>query len=246
MITTKISQLVTTKSDGAINVVHVHVGDHVQKGAALVDLDTKELESKARALAAQAKGQHADANASYATAHDGMRQVGVQTMLYKGGAGTREGIAQARAQASQAGSQGQAASERAKSTEVDLEETTRLIKEASIVSPIEGDVVSLTARAGASAQRGTTVARISDTSDLRVKFTVPLEVRRKLTRGQVVEVVMPNAPRNFLATIVEITDVGESRLPLAVVEADIDDSKLTKNELSPTAQGHVRIAGGKS
>jgi multidrug efflux pump subunit AcrA (membrane-fusion protein) len=189
-----------------------------------------------------------DAGASYAQAQDAARQMQLQARLQRVGAGTAEAVRQASASKAQYGSSGAAAGERAAQSQTDLVETNRLIGLTKIAAPFDGIVVSLRTHEGENAGKGLTVARISDPEDLRVKFTVPLEQRGKLKVGQTIEVIMPGLTRKILASITAINDVQETRLAVMVVEADIDDSKLNPGEVSPTAQGHVRIEapGAKS
>ncbi len=248
MITTKHSELLATISDGVVKKINVKVGQTVHKGDVLVELDDLELQAKARNLAAGIRSAKADAGAAYAQANDASRQMALQSRLQRVGAGTAEAVRQAQASRSQYGSSGQAASERAAQSQTDLVEVNRLIAATKIAAPFDGIVVSLRVREGENAGKGLTVARVSAPDDLRVKFTVPLDQRGKLKLNQSVEVVMPGLTRKITATITAFDDVQETRLAVMVVEADIDDSKLTPGEVSPTAQGHVRIEaqGAKS
>ncbi len=244
VITTKHSELVPTASDGRVLKIDVHPGQRVHAGDVLVELDDTELKARALGLAANVRASKSDAGASYAQAQDAARQAQMQDRLRRLGAGTAEAVRQAQASRSQFGSSGAAASERAASAAADLAETQRLIARAKITSPIDGVVVSLRVRDGENASKGQTVARVSDPSDLRVKFIVPQDQRGTLVLGQSIEVVMPGLTRKLFATITSFNDVQEARLAVTVVEADIDDSKLIPSEVSPTAQGHVRIDPG--
>jgi RND family efflux transporter MFP subunit len=245
VITTHTSLLLSTDFDGRVNKVNVRQGQVVHAGDVLIELDDQELRAKARNAAAAERAAKGDAGAAYAMSSDANRQMSMQARLARAGAVSVEAVRQAAATRSQYGSQGAAASSRAEQAAADRSELERLIGKAKIVAPFDGIVVSVRAKTGENARKGQTVARVSDPRDLIVKFAVPQDLRARVKEGQMVEVLMGQTLPVF-AKITSITDVQEAPISFAVVEADIDDSKLPPNAVSPTAQGHVRIAGGKS
>jgi macrolide-specific efflux system membrane fusion protein len=246
VITTKTTLLLSTDFDGRVNKVNVRQGQQVHAGDVLIELDDQELRSRAAIAAHNERAAKGDAGAAYAMSGDANRQMQVQARLARAGAVAQEAVRQAAATRSQYGSQGAAASDRAASAADEKKELERLIGKAKIVAPFDGTVVSVRAKAGENARKGQTVARVSDPKDLMVKFAVPQDLRSRVKEGQMVEVLMPGQTGQVFAKITSITDVQEAPISFAVVEADIDDSKLPPNAVSPTAQGHVRIAGGKS
>ena len=246
MITTRTSLLLSTDFDGRVTKVNVRQGQQVHAGDVLIELDDSELKAKAKNAAAAQRAAKGDAGAAYAMSSDASRQMAMQARLARAGAVAVESVRQAQATRNQYGSQGAAASSRAEQAAADLDELERLIGKAKIVAPFDGTVVSVRAKTGENARKGQTVARVSDPKDLMVKFAVPQDLRSRVKEGQMVEVVMPGQTGQVFAKITSVQDVQEALISFVVVEADIDDSKLPPNAVSPTAQGHVRIAGGKS
>jgi RND family efflux transporter MFP subunit len=251
IITTKETRLISTETGGKIIKIYVKPGQLVHKGDPIMDLDSQELEAQARKAERNIQASKADASASYIEASNAARKADIQGRLFRGGAGTKEQINEAMASRDAAGSKGASASEHAKSAEEDLKETKRLIEATKIKAEIDGEIVFLNGQEGKMLAQKQTVARVSDTSDLRVKFLVPLDVFKTLKKGQEVEVIMPNADANrtLRATIIEFTKAAESHIDVAIVEADIDDRKLQRDEVSASGQGHVRFItteGGKS
>jgi hypothetical protein len=70
---------------------------------------------------------------------------------------------------------------------------------------------------------------------------VPKEHRHLVAPGKRVEIRIEGVARTVWATIERIAD-EEPPINFAVVEADIDDSKLGPDEIRVTSQGRVRLA----
>ena len=247
MITARQTMLISTDFDGRVNKVNVQQGQRVSKGDILIELDDAELRSRAAIAANNERAAKGDAGAAYAMASDANRQRTIQARLARGGAVAPEAVRQAEATRAQYGSQGAAASSRAASAADERKEYERLIAKSKIPAPFDGIVVSVRAKVGETSRKGQNVARVSNPSDLLVKFAVPQSQRAKIKLDQMVEVLMPGQVGHVYAKITRIEDVQEAPITFSVVEADIDDSKYP-GAVNPTAQGHVRIAdaGGKS
>jgi multidrug resistance efflux pump len=137
---------------------------------------------------------------------------------------------------------------RAKSYRAERTRLEGLIARAQATAPIDGVVMMVKVNEGEMAQKGTPLARVFDPKDLIMKFAVPKEHRHLVAPGKRVEVRIEGVERTLWATVERIAD-QEPPLNFAVVEADIDDSKLNPDEIRLTAKGRVRIAdataGGK-
>lgn len=247
IISTKDTKLITTETGGKINKIFVRPGQRVKADDIIMELDDQELKSQAeRAKAAISSARH-EAGAAYADAGNASHKADVQGRLLRGGAGTAEAVREAQSSAAASGSRGAAASDRAKSSEEEYNETMRLIGLTKVRAGIDGEVVYVNAREGGSLQKNQSFARVSDTKDLRVKFLVPLTLYKTLKRGQSVQVFMPNHDGDLFAKVIDFTASSENRIESVIVEADIDDSKL-KEEVSASGTGYVRFVteGGKS
>jgi hypothetical protein len=74
-----------------------------------------------------------------------------------------------------------------------------------------------------------------------MKFAVPKEHRALVAPGKRVELRIEGVERTLWATVERVAD-QEPPLNFAIVEADIDDTKLNPDEVRLTAKGRVRIA----
>lgn len=248
IIWTKDTTIVSTEVGARVKKIYVRPGQHVKKGDLLMEIDDTELQGRARSAEKQIASARASASASYSEAGNAARKARIQTQLFKGGAGTMEAVRDAGSTASTAGARGESEELKAKSSEEDLKETKRLIERCKVTAELDGEVVYVNASEGKVAQKGQNVARISDTADLRVKFIVPIGDFKKFKKGKRVKATIQNHDGDIVATVMDLTSVAENHVDVAVVEADIDDSKLTKDEVSASGQGVVRLVeeGGKS
>ena len=115
------------------------------------------------------------------------------------------------------------------------------IKKAEHPAPIDGVVAVAKGKLGETIQRGTPIARIYDDRDLMIRFAVPKEHRNLVKIGGRVELSVPGIEQPVWATIERVTD-QEPPINFAVVDADIDDSKLRPDEIQVASEGRVRIA----
>lgn len=248
VIWTKDTRVVSNEVSAKVTKIWVKPGQHVKKGDLLLEISDEELQGRARSAEAQIRQAKAAAGAAYADANNAQRKARVQGQLYRGGAGTLEAVKDASSTADSAGAKGLEAEERANGGKADLAEVQRLIARCKVTAEIDGIVVYINAKEGVVPNKGQSLARIADTSDLRVRFVVPVADVKKLQKGQKINVFIQNHDEEIPATVMEFTGTAENHVDVAVVEADIDDSKLKQDELSATGQGFVRIAntGGKS
>ena len=94
-------------------------------------------------------------------------------------------------------------------------------------------------------QFGTPLARVFDTSDLRVKFAVPRDHVNDVRPGQRVELTFEGKSRPLWAVISSKAEAQEPPINFTVVEAEIDDTRLTPGELRVAAVARVRIADAR-
>jgi multidrug efflux pump subunit AcrA (membrane-fusion protein) len=118
------------------------------------------------------------------------------------------------------------------------------LTQSSILAPFDGVVTAIKAREGQIARKDEPLARLFDPSDLLFRFAVPKEWRKQVRVGARVELRIEGVERTLWATIETISD-QEAPLNFAVVEANIDDSKLAPDEVRITSSGRVSLADNK-
>jgi RND family efflux transporter MFP subunit len=241
VVTSSRSKIISSAFTGRVERVSVHPGQRVRTGDSIAKLDPRELQMKADGLRGQGGAAGAGAAGAAATAKAECEKAQrYQTLLRLKRVSPMEATTAmsacnaARAQIGALGGQGAPA----RAERINIE---RQIAQAEMTSPIDGVVMMLKAKEGQVAQQGEPIARVFDPSDLLVRFSVPKEYRSQLALGGRVEIRIEGVEHPLWATIDRIAD-EEAPLNFAVVEADIDDSKLRPDELRIASTGRVRLA----
>lgn len=243
VVTTRKSELIPVPFQGKLLKVDVKPGQRVKKGDLIAKLDDNDLKSDIAAARADEGSQRSASGEGGARARQAM-----QEYLRMKRAGTRVFSAMAiqakLAEAQSGGASSGAAAQAAKSIRIKREALERQLERASVTAPFDGLVLSVKAREGQVAGKGEPLARVFDPSDLLFRFAVPKEWRSSIALGTRVELKIEGVERTVWATVERIAD-EEAPLSFAVVDADIDDSKLAPDEIRITAAGRVTLADNK-
>ena len=241
VITSRTTRVVGAEFNGPLEQLFVHSRKRVKAGDLIARLDARELKSEAASLKAQEDSAFAQAGAYAATAKAAAAAAKTEKRLYERGFQSRNATISANARLAEARGQIGAAAEQAKSSRVRRLQLEEQIKKADHPAPIDGVVAVVKGKLGETIQRGTPIARIYDDRDLMIRFAVPKEHRNIVKIGGRVELSMQGIDQPVWATIERVTD-QEPPITFAVVEADIDDSKLRPDEIQVASEGRVRIA----
>ena len=233
VLTSRGSALVTAKVDGSIKQLLVRPGQTVKAGDTIAILDdsviAKQVE-EARASEDSAQGAVAQAGSIAAEA---ARLYRVQQSLLKDRAVSRESVTSARSSASIAASQvtiARGALARARATREQLE---ALRDQTTVTAPIDGVVTSPRVSEGQMASRGQPIVRISNPSQIQVRFAVSREQLDKIRRGTRVQIVRVKGTGEVLvATVAEVGNTMAPPLQFAIVEAQLDASTLPADQAS--------------
>lgn len=245
VITTRDSKMISAKVQAPIKAFHIQPGDRVKAGAVIAELETTELQN--RLVQAQANQQAAEMEAgAYGAQIGALRQKLIaESRLQRLGVSSTMALRSAQAELGQVGAQAAAASAKALSAKAEVEQARKNLESARIVAPIDGTITNIRVHEGQGVQFGTPLARVFDTSDMRVKFAVPRDHVSEVRPGQRVEVTVEGNPRPLWAVIITKAEAQEPPINFTVVEADIDDTRLAPGELRVAAVARVRIADAR-
>jgi hypothetical protein len=109
---------------------------------------------------------------------------------------------------------------------------------------MDGIITNIKAHVGSVPPIGTPLARVFDPSQLIIRFAVPKEHRATVALGQRVELLVDGG-RPIGATVTNISGAQEPPINFTVVEADIDDSKTPRTDITVASAGRVRIADAR-
>lgn len=208
---------------GRLLAVHVRLGDAVEAGQLIAELDTAELaEQRAEALAQQraaaASRNRANVDLRLATRElertDGLAERGIASGQERDARraaveGHRAGLRLAAAQEEQARARVAALEQR--------------IAEARIVAPFDGVVSARSFDAGGFVPVGATIARVVARDPLRVRFEVPEHELAGLTLSAPVSVTASPTPEPRPARVIGAAGEVERERRVVAVEAEIDE-----------------------
>jgi RND family efflux transporter MFP subunit len=248
VVTSRNTKVVSAEFPGRVDRVHIFNGQRVREGDPIVRLDDSELKSQIESAKQNENAARAEAGAAGAQAYAAGMAFQRDARLAKRGYVSRAQLDNARAQRGAYGGQAGAHMSRAEGYKAERGRLEALAAKAQATAPMDGVVMMVKLNEGELAQKGTPLARVFDPKDLIMKFAVPKEHRHLVAPGKRVELRVEGVERPLWATVERIAD-QEPPLNFSIVEADIDDAKLSPDEVRLTAKGRVRIAqaaGGKS
>ena len=236
------SRVITADFEGRIDELNLNNSQRVRAGDSLGHINDEDLKNQLEKAKAAERAARGEVNAAGARAGALAKQARSQDILARHGAAAIQTVRNAQAEASSAGATTSAASGRLGEAAVGRKQIEELLKKADLRAPIDGVITSVTVRKGELAKKGSVIARIYDTHDLFVQFTVPTEQRKLIQIGGRVEVTIDGVDHKIWATVQHISDSFDPPIDVAIVDADIDDSKLAPDEVRVTANATVRLA----
>jgi membrane fusion protein (multidrug efflux system) len=245
VVTTRNSQMITSKVQAPIKAFHIQRGDHVKLGAPIAELDTGELQNKLAQAQANLKAAQMEGG-SFGAQLGALRQkVTAETRLQRLGVSSSMALRTAQAELGQVGAQAGAAGAKALSARAEVDQAQKNLDNAKIVAPIAGVITNIRVHEGQAVQYGTPLAWVFDPSDFILKFAVPREHIEAVKRAGRVQLTVEGNPRPIWAQVTKILAAQEPPINFTVVEADIDDARLAPGELQVAATARVRIADAR-
>lgn len=160
---------------GQLTKIYVEVGDEVEEGQLLAEIDTEVLEAKVTAGKAQIKAQQAQLKDRRAQLTLAQQRFTRQQNLYKNQAVTEEELQQAEATFLSAQAQVEQLIAQIEQNQASLQAEEANLKYGRILAPINGTVVNLPARQGQTLnanQQAPVILTLADLSSMRVETEV--------------------------------------------------------------------------
>lgn len=187
---------------GRLDLVHVRIGDTVEKGAPLALVSIVELAELKADAAAQIRSAKAVIQRNKADLELAQREAARYAKLVEGSLVSTSEADVARSKARALGAEQQGALAALAQAEAQLALLTRREEESTIRAPFAGRVVDRFVDAGGFVTVGTRLVRLVATGDLRVRFEVPEQDIAYAKVGGAVDVAVPAlGPATTSATI---------------------------------------------
>jgi RND family efflux transporter MFP subunit len=244
VVTSRKSSVIAAQVAARIEKLAVRPGQLIKAGDLVAKLDDTEVKNRLDAARSEERSAQMTAGAYGAQASALHKKMIAETRLERLGVSAPMAVASARAELASVGSQGGAAMAKAQSARSNREQAEKDLARTVIVAPMDGIVTNIKAHVGDVPPVGTPLARVFDPSQLIIRFAVPKEHRAAVTLGQRVELVVEGG-RPIGATVTNISGAQEPPINFTVVEADIDDSRIPRTEITVASAGRVRIADAR-
>lgn len=242
MITSRESKLVTAEVDGRVEQLIVRPGQRVKAGDPLVVVDATEVKRQleaARGAEETALGELRRAEAARAEASRQLRQ---QQSLLRDGAVSRDAVASARSAYAIAAAGVQTAVGATRRARAAREQAAQLLDKTTIKAPMDGVITLVKVSSNQMLQRGQSIARVFDPSDLWVRFAIEPTMRGDVRDGtRITATTLGEGARSFTATVRLVHRTLEPPLQLTVVEADLDDAALAEHDAMLGTMVDVRV-----
>ncbi len=241
VVTTKVNQVIISEVDARIEKLDIKSGSRVKAGELVAVLDDTRLKQELVAAKAQASAAAGDAGAAAAQARAAAAKLKTERMLAINGAAPRNAVREAQfsLDATRGGAGGAGGRYKAAAAQVELLQAQ--IDSARVKAPIDGVISRIKVKTGGLAQRGTPIAQVFDTSDLRILFKVDRDHRQLVKAGDRIAFQIEGEQRPVLATIIDISNELEPPLNFVIVTADLDDTKLAPDQIKVASSGRVSL-----
>jgi RND family efflux transporter MFP subunit len=244
VVTSRKSSVIASQVAARIEKLAVRPGQLIKAGDLVAKLDDTEVKTRLEAARSDERSAQMTAGSYGAQASALHKKMIAESRLERLGVSSPIAVTSARAEYASVGSQGGAAMAKALSAKASREQAEKDLARTVIVAPMDGIVTNIKAHVGDVAPIGTALARVFDPSQLIIRFAVPREHRAEITLGQRVELTVDGG-RPIGATVTNISGAQEPPINFTVVEADIDDSKIPRTEITVASAGRVRIADAR-
>lgn len=203
-------------------------GDHVARGAVLVQIRTAEYQDKVRQTSSQTE-------AIQATALKAKLDFERATRLFEAQSITKPEYDSAKAQYDAAEAELRAAHAQTSEAQVALRDT-------SLIAPFNGDIVKKSVDLGAFVGPGLTLLTLANTDIVKITVGVPDTTVQSIKLGQPVQVSIDAFPnRTFAANVSRISSAGDPTTKLFDVEVEIANRE---HLLKPGMIGSLQLQGG--
>jgi RND family efflux transporter MFP subunit len=244
VVTSRKSSVIAAQVAARVEKLAVRPGQLIKAGELVAKLDDTEVKSRLEAARSEERSAEMTAGSYGAQASALHKKMVAETHLQRLGVSAPMAVSNARAEYASVGAQGGAAAAKALAARANREQAEKDLARTIIVAPMDGIITNIKAHVGDVAPIGTQLARVFDPSQLIIRFAVPKEHRAAIALGQRVELAVDGG-RPIGATITNISGAQEPPINFTVVEADIDDSKIPRTDITVASAGRVRIADAR-
>ena len=233
------------RSDGRLEAVYVHLGDHLKPGDVIAQIESSAVRQQLEMAEASLRSAQAEVRSTTVALKDAEVRHKRREGLVKAGLVSGEELATAAVQVERARTNLEVAQARVAEQMARVKQTKEALANTTITATFEGTVAARYLDPGAMVHAGSPVIHLMRSEDLWVRFAAPEERRVTMPVGASVSVHLEGLPGVIPGTIAHIAPGVDSMSREVVVEAKLHVPAAWRGQMKPGLSGYVMATSGQ-
>jgi len=236
---------VAARSDGRLEAVHVHLGDHLKPGDIIAQIESSAIRQQLTMAEASLRSAQAEIRGTKVELKDAEVRHNRREGLVKAGLVSTEELATAAVQVERARTNLEVAQARVAEQMARVKQTRALLANTVITATFEGTVAARYLDPGATVHVGSPVINLMRSEDLWVRFAAPEDRRVSMPVGANIGVHLEGLPGVIPGTIAHIAPGVDSMSREVVIEAKLHVPAAWRGQMQPGLSGYVVATNGQ-
>ncbi len=236
---------IAARSDGRLEAVYVHLGDHLRPGDIIAQIESSAIRQQLDMAEASLRSAQAETRSTTVELKDAEVRHTRREGLVKAGLVSKEELATAAVQVERARTNLEVAQARVAEQTARVKQTKELLANTVITATFEGTVAARYLDPGALVHVGSPVINLMRSEDLWVRFAAPEDRRVSMPVGASVGVHLEGLPGVIPGTIAHIAPGVDSMSQEVVVEAKLHVPAAWRGQMQPGLSGYVVATSGQ-
>ena len=236
---------IAARSDGRLEAVYVHLGDHLRPGDAIARIESSAIRQQLEMAEASLRSAQAETRSTNVELKDAAVRHNRREGLVKAGLVSQEELATAAVQVERARTNLEVAQARVAEQLARVKQTKALLANTVITATFEGTVAARYLDPGAMVHVGSPVINLMRSEDLWVRFAAPEGRRVSMPVGTSVGVRLEGLPEMIPGTIAHMAPGVDSMSREVVVEAKLHVPVAWRGQMQPGRSGYVVATSGQ-
>src|SRR5262249_13270402 len=236
---------IAARSDGRLEAVYVHLGDHLRPGDVIAQIESSAIRQQLAMAEASLRSAQAETSSTNVELKDADVRHNRREGLVKAGLVSKEELATAAVQVERARTNLEVAQARVAEQMARIKQTKELLANTAITATFEGTVAARYLDPGAMVHVGSPVINLMRSEDLWVRFAAPEDRRASMPAGASVGVHLEGLSGVIPGTIAHIAPGVDSMSREVVVEAKLHVPAAWRGQMQPGLSGYVVATSGQ-
>jgi len=230
---------IVARSDGRLEAVYVHLGDHLKPGDVIAKIESYALTQQLDMAEASLRSAQAEARSAEVELKDADVRYSRREGLVKAGLLSKEELATANVQVERARTTLEVAQARVAEQMARVRQTKASLANTVIKAPFEGTVATRYLDPGATVHAESPMITMMRSDDLWVRFAAPEAIRATMPVGATIRVHLEGLPVVIPGMIAHTAPGADPMSQEVIIEAQLHVPAAWKGQLKPGLSGYV-------